>query len=85
VPVIDSTAAATIEGFARKAKRNKASVYLVGTRPAVRRILLTHGARRPLVRFKGGLADALASAREELHPHAVDKASAHQLRLPLRT
>ena len=84
VPVIDSTAAATIEGFARKARRGKATVYIAGARPAVRRILLTHGARRPLVRFKAELEDALASARQELDARrAGEAASARRLRLPL--
>jgi len=84
VPVIDSTAAATIEGFARKAGRHKATVYVAGARPAVRRILLTHGARRPLVRFKTELADALASARQELHPQVVNEKSPRDTPLPLR-
>jgi SulP family sulfate permease len=87
VPVIDSTAAATIEGFARKAKRGKAKVYIVGARPAVRRILLTHGARRPLVRFKAELGDALSSARQELDTRGADDdaATARRVRLPLGT
>lgn len=63
VPIIDSTAAATIEGFARKARRHRAAVYVAGARPAVRRVLLTHGVRPPQVRFKSKLADALAVAR----------------------
>jgi SulP family sulfate permease len=63
VPVVDSTAAATIEGFARKARRHRALVYLAGARPAVRRVLLTHGVRPPHVRFRPKLADAIAAAR----------------------
>jgi SulP family sulfate permease len=63
VPVLDSTAAATIEGFARKAQRNGAAVYLAGARPQIRRMLLTHGVRPPLVRYKATLTDAIASAR----------------------
>jgi SulP family sulfate permease len=66
VPVIDSTAAATIEGFARKARRNRAAVYVAGARPAIRRTLLMHGVRPPHVRFKARLADALAAARREV-------------------
>jgi sulfate permease, SulP family len=86
VPVIDSTAAATIEGFARKARRSQATVYIAGARPAVRRILLTHGARRPLVRFKAELEDALSSARQELDARGADEAaSERRLRLPLGT
>lgn len=43
VSAIDSTAAATIEGFARKARRHHALVYIAGAPPAVRRSLLTRG------------------------------------------
>ncbi|HEX2890099.1 SulP family inorganic anion transporter [Vineibacter terrae] len=62
VPVIDSTAAATIEGFVRKVSRHGARVYIAGALPAVRRTLLMHGVRPPRVRFRTRLADALAIA-----------------------
>jgi SulP family sulfate permease len=61
VPVLDSTAAATIEGFVRKAQRHNAAVYIAGARPPIRRVLLMHGVRPPRVRFKSSVADALAS------------------------
>ncbi|WP_026870956.1 SulP family inorganic anion transporter [Inquilinus limosus] len=63
VPVIDSTAAATIEGFARKARRQGATVTIAGARRPILRALLTHGVRPPLVRFKADPAEALAAAR----------------------
>ncbi|MGO1077801.1 SulP family inorganic anion transporter [Inquilinus sp. CA228] len=63
VPVIDSTAAATIEGFARKARRQGAVVYIAGARRPILRALLAHGVRPPLVRFKADPAEALAAAR----------------------
>jgi sulfate permease, SulP family len=63
VPVLDSTAAAAIDGFVRKARRHGAAVYLVGARPPIRRVLMTHGVRPPFVRFKASLALALAAAR----------------------
>jgi SulP family sulfate permease len=63
VPVLDSTGAATMEGFVRKARRQGAAVYVSGARPAIRRVLLTHGVRPPQVRFKRTLAEALTSAR----------------------
>ncbi len=66
VPVLDSTAAATIDGFARKARRQGAALYVAGARPQIRRILLTHGVRPPHVRFKTKLADAVAAARTEV-------------------
>jgi SulP family sulfate permease len=63
VPILDSTAAATIDGFARKAHRHGATVYIAGARPAVRRVLLTHGVRPPNARFRSNLDDAVAAAR----------------------
>ncbi|MEZ5669000.1 MAG: SulP family inorganic anion transporter [Alphaproteobacteria bacterium] len=66
VPILDSTAAATIHGFVRKAGRRGALVYIAGAGPTIRRALLTHGVRPPQVRFKAQQADALASARRRL-------------------
>jgi SulP family sulfate permease len=63
VPVIDSTAAATIEGFARKARRQGATVTIASARRPILRALLTHGVRPPLVRFKADPAEALEAAR----------------------
>ena len=73
VPVLDSTAAATLEGFARKAHRRGAAVYLAGARPAIRRVLLTHGVRPPLVRYRTALPEAIAAARRR---NAADASSA---------
>jgi SulP family sulfate permease len=64
VPVLDSTAAAMIAGFARDARRHQAMVHVAGARPAVRRLLLIHGARPPEVRFRTSLARAIAAARQ---------------------
>ncbi len=66
VPMIDSTAAATIEGFARKAHRQGAVVYLAGARPPILHDLKIHGVRPPNVHFATTLADALAAARREV-------------------
>ncbi len=65
VPLIDSTAAATVDGFVRKARRHGAAVYITGARPAIRRVLLLHGVRPPHVRYKAKLADAVAAARRK--------------------
>ncbi|AWN39589.1 SulP family inorganic anion transporter [Methylobacterium durans] len=62
VPFLDSTAAATIEGFARKARRQGATVYIAGAQPTVRRALLTHGVKPPGVRFRSSVASALTAA-----------------------
>jgi sulfate permease, SulP family len=71
VSVIDSTAAATIEGFVRKARRHHALVYIAGALPAIRRNLLLHGVRPPNVRFATGLDDATAAARAKIHGQTV--------------
>jgi SulP family sulfate permease len=72
VPVVDSTAAATIKGFARKAGRHGAAVYIAGARPPLRRVLLTHGVRPPHVRFRSTLADAIASAHAKAEPASAE-------------
>ncbi|WP_413991306.1 SulP family inorganic anion transporter [Labrys okinawensis] len=59
VPVIDSTAASTIHGVVRKAARGKASIQIVGARPAVLKVLLAHGVRPPQVHYKAHLAEAV--------------------------
>lgn len=64
VPMIDSTAAVTIEGFLRKAHRNHAAVYVSNTRPEIRRTLLMHGVRPPYVQFKTDIKEAVEAARE---------------------
>ncbi|QRM35779.1 SulP family inorganic anion transporter [Microvirga sp. VF16] len=73
VPVLDSTAATTIEGFVRKAQRHQAAVYIAGARPPIRRVLLTHGVRPPRVRFKASLAEALASAHSKAEEDTFTK------------
>lgn len=65
VSLFDSTAAATIEGFVRKARRRGAAIYIAGARPNIRRMLLTHGIKPPRVRFKPTLAAALRTARRK--------------------
>jgi len=65
VPVLDSTAAAMIMGFARDARRHDATVHVAGARPAVRRLLLMHGARAPDIHFSDSLDHAVAAGRRE--------------------
>ena len=65
VSMIDSTAAATVEGFARKARRQGVAMFVAGARPPIRRVLLTHGVRPPAVRFRTKLEDALKAARQK--------------------
>ena len=63
VPILDSTAAATIGDFARRAHRRGAAVYLTGVRAAIRRVLLTHGVRPPQVRFRTTIEAAATAVR----------------------
>jgi SulP family sulfate permease len=63
VPLVDSTAARTLERFAHKAARTGARVYLTGAARPVRRILLQAGLRKPLVRYASNPEDAVAHWR----------------------
>jgi sulfate permease, SulP family len=63
VPILDSTAATTIEGFVRKATAKGAAVYIAATRPPIRESLLTHGVRQPLVTFADTVAEGVTAAR----------------------
>lgn len=65
VPFLDSTAANVIEGAARKAERAGVRFFIAGAAPQVRRMLFTHGARPPHVRYKATVAGALKQIRRE--------------------
>jgi sulfate permease, SulP family len=64
VPFLDSTAANTVEGLARKAARHGVRVYLTGTSDEVRRELFAHGIKPPLVRYKPRIKDAVRAAKQ---------------------
>jgi SulP family sulfate permease len=81
VPVLDSSAATTVEAFISKARGEGVSVYVAGARPAIRRTLLSHGVRPPLVRFRSDVADAVAAARAGLAGRSA-KGSATPARAP---
>ncbi|TDQ84435.1 SulP family sulfate permease [Dongia mobilis] len=61
VPFLDSTAANTIEGNARKAHRKGVTFIVTGAAPAVRHTLWAHGVKPPLVRFEKSIEDALTA------------------------
>ena len=63
VPLIDSTAAATIEGFMRKAHRKNAGIYITGASAAIREVLAAQGVGAPQARFMATVVDAVACAR----------------------
>jgi SulP family sulfate permease len=63
VTLVDSSAANMIEVLAAKARRQGVAVYLSAAAPGLRRTLLAHGARPPLVRYAPDIGAALAAAR----------------------
>ena len=63
VPFVDSTAANAIAAIARKAGRHKVRVFVTGATPAVRHALLAAGARRPQVRYRRHIEDAVVEGR----------------------
>lgn len=65
VPFLDSTAANTIEGVARKAQRNGVTLVLTGVPKHVRHVLWAHGVHPPLVRYKRSIDSALEEIK---HP-----------------
>lgn len=71
VPVLDSTAAATIAGFARKARRAGVGVIVSGASLAIRRVLLRNGVKPPEVQFSARVEDAITLARTGQAPQTV--------------
>jgi SulP family sulfate permease len=65
VPLVDSTAAKSLEGFVRKLDRAGTRVYFTSARAGVRRTLLATGLRTPLVTYAPGIPDAVADARSQ--------------------
>ncbi len=63
VPLIDSTAAKTLEGFVHKLRRTGTRVYVAGADRGVRRTLLVAGLRKPLVRYAASAEDAITHWR----------------------
>jgi len=66
VAMLDSSGAATIEGFVRKIERRGARLYISGALPAVRRVLFAHGVKPPHARYRATPQDALDAAREAI-------------------
>ena len=66
VPLVDATAANTIEVLAHKAARRNIKVVLTGTSKAIRHELFLHGIKPPLVRYERSIESALSKLRREL-------------------
>lgn len=60
VPFLDSSGANMIEGLAHKAQRKGVTLWLTGGSRDIRRVLLTHGLRPPLVHYAESIDAALA-------------------------
>jgi SulP family sulfate permease len=63
VPFLDATGANMIEGLAHKAHRKGVELWLTGTSRDMRRLLLTHGLRRPLVHYAASVDEAMRRAK----------------------
>jgi sulfate permease, SulP family len=61
---MDSTAANTIYGTGRQAARNGMKLFITGAFPPVRRVLLRHGVRPPLAKYRSSIDKALQDIRE---------------------
>lgn len=66
VPFFDSTAANVIEGAAHKAKRAGVRFIISGASPQIRRTLINHGVKRPLVTYAASIRDARAQLNGKL-------------------
>lgn len=66
VPFIDSTAANTMDGIARKAARHHVVLLISGATPAVRKSLAAHGVSAPTVLFERSIAAAIGAAHTEI-------------------
>jgi SulP family sulfate permease len=64
VPLIDSTAAATLRGFVKRLRRAGTRVYFTGTQHRVRETLFAAGLTPPLVTYKIDVKTALKLAKK---------------------
>lgn len=64
VPFLDSTGANMIEGLAHKALKRGVVLWLTGASQDIRRVLMTHGLRKPLVRYALTADDAVSAFRK---------------------
>jgi SulP family sulfate permease len=63
VPMIDSTAAKALHGFAHKLQRKGTRIYFCATQPGVRNVLVAAGLASPLVSYSASVEAAHAEAR----------------------
>ncbi len=65
VEFLDSTAANVIEGAVKKAQRAGVRVIIAGATQQTRRMLITHGVKRPLATFAASVEEAKAQLARE--------------------
>ncbi|MGB3867074.1 MAG: SulP family inorganic anion transporter [Xanthobacteraceae bacterium] len=65
VPLMDSSAANAIHRLAVKARRQGVRLFITGASRGVRRVLLTHGVRPPLAKYRETIARALADIAQQ--------------------
>lgn len=63
VPIADTTAAKSLESFARKLAKNGTMLVIAGANPSVRRTLVQAGLREPEVHYAASVEDAQARFR----------------------
>ena len=61
VPFLNSTGANMIEGLAHKAHRRGVALWLTGASRDIRRVFLTHGLKKPLVKYASTVEGAISS------------------------
>jgi SulP family sulfate permease len=63
VPFLDSTGANMIEGLAHKAHKRGVALWLTGANRDIVRLFLTHGLKKPLVKYTSTVEGAISSFR----------------------
>ena len=76
VPFLDSSGANMIEGLAHKARQRGVVLWLTGASREIRRVFLTHGLRKPLVRYASTVESAVSTFRREADTEQAGPATA---------
>ncbi|MCB1686337.1 MAG: SulP family inorganic anion transporter, partial [Pseudomonadales bacterium] len=73
VPFLDSTGANMIEGLAHKAHKRGVTLWLSGASRDIRRVLLTHGLKKPRVHYASSVDTAVLAVRNGFGKTNQDK------------
>ncbi|RWK65717.1 SulP family inorganic anion transporter [Mesorhizobium sp.] len=66
VPFLDSTGANMIESLAHKTHRHGVTLWLTGASRDIRRVLLTHGLKKPFVRYASTVETAMSGVQRDI-------------------